>query len=238
MTDPSRQDAPHPHEVFLDPTNSYILSPDLGADLIRIFAINSCDGTLTECDAYSTTPGDGPRHGAFSQDGETLYITNELANTVSTYTVSYNTTTTTTTNATSACALSLDLQQEIVPSPSGTLPASFVAEIRIPKNSTNVYVSVRGDQSFAPDDSVAFLDGSSDASGTLTAKNLTSSFGSYPRTLVISEDGSLVAVGNQKSSSVAIVARDGETGELGALLGSLEVGSVSAGLSSVIWGFD
>lgn len=159
-----------------------------------------------------------------------MYITNELANTVSTYTVSR-------TNA-STCALSLDLQQEIVPSPSGTLPASFVAEIRIPRNSTNVYVSVRGDQSFAPDDSVAFLDGSSDASGKLTAKNLTSSFGSYPRTLVISEDGSLVAVGNQKSSSVAIVARDRETGELGALLGSLEFGNVSAGLSSVIWGFD
>lgn len=95
-------------------------------------------------------------------------------------------------------------------------------------------MSVRGDQSFAPDDSVAFLDGSS-ATG-LTARNLTSSFGSYPRTLVISDDGSLVAVGNQDSSSVAIVERDTETGELGALLGSVEVGDVSAGLSSVIWG--
>jgi 6-phosphogluconolactonase (cycloisomerase 2 family) len=156
-----------------------------------------------------------------------LYITNELANTVSTYTVSYN--------GNTSCALSLDLQQEIVPSPSGTLPASFVAEIRIPKNSTDVYVSIRGDQSFAPNDTVAFLDGSS---SRLTAKNLTSSFGSYPRTLVISEDGCLVAVGNQKSSSVAIVERDVETGELGALLGSFEVGNVSAGLSSVIWGSD
>lgn len=229
ITDPSRQDAPHPHEVFLDPTSSYILSPDLGADLIRVFSINAADGTLTQCDAHQTTPGNGPRHGVFSQQGETLYITNELANTVSTYTVSYN-------SSSSSCALSLDLQEEIVPSPSGTLPASFVAEIRIPNNSTDVYISIRGDQSFAPDDSVAFLDGSS-ATG-LTAKNLTSSFGSYPRTLVISDDGCLVAVGNQDSSSVAIVQRDSETGELGALLGSLAVGSVEAGLSSVIWGSD
>lgn len=133
--------------------------------------------------------------------------------------------------------MSLDLQQEIVPSPSGTLPASFVAEIRIPRHSTDVYISVRGDQSFAPNDTIAFLDESSSATG-LTPKNLTSSFGAYPRTLVISEDGYLVAVGNQKSSSVAIVERDAETGELGALLGSLEVGSVEAGLSSVIWGSD
>ncbi|KAF3400918.1 putative 6-phosphogluconolactonase [Talaromyces pinophilus] len=230
VTDPSRQDAPHPHEVFLDPTNSFILSPDLGADLIRIFAINPSDGTLTECEAYKTTPGNGPRHGAFSNQGDTLYITNELANTVSTYTVSYN-------GNNTPCALSLDLQQEIVPSPSGTLPASFVAEIRIPRHSTDVYITVRGDQSFAPNDTIAFLDESSSATG-LTPKNLTSSFGAYPRTLVISEDGCLVAVGNQKSSSVAIVERDAETGELGALLGSLEVGSVEAGLSSVIWGSD
>lgn len=157
-----------------------------------------------------------------------MYITNELANTVSTYTISYN-------DSATNCALSLDLQDEIVPSPSGTLPASFLAEIRIPRNSADVYVSVRGDQSFAPNDTVAFLDGSSSG---LTPKNLTSSFGSYPRTLVISDDGALVAVGNQKSSSVAIVERDAETGELGALLGSLEVGSVEAGLSSVIWGSD
>lgn len=55
---------------------------------------------------------------------------------------------------------------------------------------------------------------------------------------MISDDGCLVAVGNQDSSSVAIVQRDSETGELGALLGSLAVGSVEAGLSSVIWGSD
>ncbi|EED23491.1 conserved hypothetical protein [Talaromyces stipitatus ATCC 10500] len=229
VTVPDRQDAPHPHSVFLDPTASYILSPDLGADLIRIFAINDSDGTLTECEAHKTVPGDGPRHGVFNQEGNRLYITNELADTVSTYSVSYKDDCT--------CGLSLKLRNEIVPSPTGKLPTSYVAEIRIPNNSTNVYVTVRGDQSFAPDDSIAFLDPSPNPTG-LVAKNLTSSFGSYPRTLVISEDGSLVAVGNQKSSSVAIVQRDVETGELGELVGNLQVGDVEAGLSSVIWGSD
>jgi 6-phosphogluconolactonase (cycloisomerase 2 family) len=34
---PARQEAPHPHEALLDPTGKYILVPDLGADLVRVF---------------------------------------------------------------------------------------------------------------------------------------------------------------------------------------------------------
>lgn len=38
---PTRQDAPHPHEALLDPTGKYILVPDLGADLVRIFSYDA-----------------------------------------------------------------------------------------------------------------------------------------------------------------------------------------------------
>lgn len=248
VTVPDRQDAPHPHDVIIDPTNSYILTPDLGADLIRIFAIDTQrnDGTLIECEPHKTTPGNGPRHAVFNHN--VLYVTNELADSVSTYSVSYRGDSDSDSNSNKkACALSLQLQQEFQPGPNNTLPAnSYVAEIRLVENTcrqrADVYVSVRGDQGFAPDDSIAFLDAtsssSSSASPAFSLQNLTSSFGSFPRTLVISDDGEYVAVGNQKSSSVAIVQRDSQTGQLGALLGNLQVGSVSAGLSSVIWGSD
>lgn len=245
VTVPNRQDAPHPHDVILDPTNSYILTPDLGADLIRIFAIDTQrnDGTLIECEPHKTTPGNGPRHAIFNHN--VLYVTNELADSVSTYSVSYRGDSDSDSNN-KACAFSLQLQQEFQPGPNNALPAnSYVSEIRLVENTcrqcADVYVSVRGDQGFALDDSIAFLDAtpsSSSASSTLSLQNLTSSFGSFPRTLVISDDGEYVAVGNQKSSSVAIVQRDSQTGQLGALLGNLQVGSVSAGLSSVIWGPD
>lgn len=38
-TNPARQEAPHPHEALVDPTDSFIVVPDLGADLIRVFSI-------------------------------------------------------------------------------------------------------------------------------------------------------------------------------------------------------
>lgn len=67
---PSRQDAPHVHEVVLDPTGKFVLAPDLGADLVRVYSIDAVAGTLTECPALVAAPGSGPRHAAFhaSQD--------------------------------------------------------------------------------------------------------------------------------------------------------------------------
>lgn len=44
---PARQEAPHPHEVILDPTGSYVAVPDLGADLVRIFHIDNTTSLLT-----------------------------------------------------------------------------------------------------------------------------------------------------------------------------------------------
>ncbi|TVY86954.1 putative 6-phosphogluconolactonase, partial [Lachnellula willkommii] len=38
-TIPDRQDAPHPHEALVDPTDQFIVVPDLGADYIRVFSI-------------------------------------------------------------------------------------------------------------------------------------------------------------------------------------------------------
>ncbi|OKL55603.1 hypothetical protein UA08_09032 [Talaromyces atroroseus] len=239
VADPSRQDTSHPHEVFLDPTGKYILSPDLGADLIRVFTIAS-DGILQECDPFKVTAGNGPRHGAFypasvsnDHNTTTLYIVNELSNTLSTYAVEYT--------DDDSC-LSLSTLNETTPYPTTPLPSNaYVSEIRIPDN--DIYISIRSDQGFAPNDSLATLE-LVDGTGPLAAfKNLSSSYGTVPRTFALSPDGSMVAIGNQASSNVAVVARDVETGQLGELLGSVQVGSEgqpgqSNGLSSVIWGND
>ena len=94
---PSRQDAPHPHETFLDPTGQFVLIPDLGADLVRVFGINPSTDLLTELTPLKVVPGSGPRHGAFwTPDGVSgansttfLYIVTELGQTVTSYAVSY-----------------------------------------------------------------------------------------------------------------------------------------------------
>ncbi|CRG84580.1 putative protein SERP1457 [Talaromyces islandicus] len=230
-TDPSRQDAPHPHETFLDPTGAYVLTPDLGSDVIHIFAIDKATGKLNECDAFAVKPGNGPRHGAWwtSKNKKTnvLYISNELANTVSTYTASYG----------DECLVLKD-DGDIVPYPTDVPSSANIAEVRVADN-RDVYVSVRNDQSFAPSDSMAFLQASAD-DGSLTYKNLTTSYGKTPRTFVVNKAGTLLAIGNQATSDVAIVERDPKTGALGDLVAQLQVGATgtpgqSDGLSSVIW---
>ena len=90
---PSRQSASHPHEALTDPTGSYVIIPDLGADLVRIFSINHRTSNLTALTPFRAPPGSGPRHGAFlkSKDsGETFFfLLSELGNAVTSYKVTY-----------------------------------------------------------------------------------------------------------------------------------------------------
>jgi len=36
----SRQDKPHPHSTFADPSGKFLLAPGFGADLIRVFGVD------------------------------------------------------------------------------------------------------------------------------------------------------------------------------------------------------
>jgi 6-phosphogluconolactonase (cycloisomerase 2 family) len=90
-----RQSAPHPHQVILDPTGKFILSPDLGADLVRVFSVDSSTGQLTPCSNLTAAPGSGPRHVGFyvpsgdASQGTYMYLASEIANTVTAYKVTY-----------------------------------------------------------------------------------------------------------------------------------------------------
>ena len=69
------QASPHPHQVILDPSSKFILSPDLGADLVRVFSIASDTGLLKACPALKMPAGSGPRHAAFwtpRREGKTV----------------------------------------------------------------------------------------------------------------------------------------------------------------------
>lgn len=96
----SRQDASYVHQVILDPTGQYILAPDLGADLIRVFGIsNSSQLTLTQLSPLHASPGSGPRHATFYSPNSgvscdkgcdtVLYVVHELDKTITGYNVTY-----------------------------------------------------------------------------------------------------------------------------------------------------
>jgi 6-phosphogluconolactonase (cycloisomerase 2 family) len=239
-TIPSRQDAPHPHHVFVDPTGDFLLAPDLGADLIRINKIDKTSGQLTECPSAKPAPGTGPRHGVFwspssptsrvrrGAEGTTLFVANELSNTVTRWAVSYP----------SGGCLTLTLAQTLTPyqGNSSAVTGTKVGEIHVKDN--YLYATNRNDKKFSGNDSVTQYTISSD--GTIAYTDNTSTYGTYARTFDINKAGDYVAFGDQTTANIAIVARNVATGKLGAHVADLRIGTVGTpenedGVSAVVW---
>ncbi|MFE7843319.1 lactonase family protein [Streptomyces sp. NPDC057474] len=81
--DPRRQQEPHAHQVLPDPSGRWFLGVDLGADSVRVCALE--DGVPVVRHETALRPGSGPRHLAFhpgGPDGSWVYVLNELAPTV------------------------------------------------------------------------------------------------------------------------------------------------------------
>ncbi|KAM0270615.1 hypothetical protein ACHAQH_009375 [Verticillium albo-atrum] len=232
-----RQDAPHPHAVFTDPTAAFLLTADLGADRIYVFAIDSETGLLTQCPAGVATPGDGPRHGVFwspsnDTDARVLLTINELSNSITSWQVSYE----------SGC-LGLTQIETLSTLPDGVVPraGTKAAEIRVRDNF--VYASNRNDGSFGDEeDSIAMYDIGLNGQGQaeLQFVEITSAHSWFPRTFDINAAGDLVAVGGQTSANVVVLERNVTSGRLGGAISDVRVGALGTannedGLSAVIW---
>ncbi|KAJ0113929.1 hypothetical protein J7T55_010173 [Diaporthe amygdali] len=224
---PDRQDAPHPHEALLDPTGQYLLVPDLGADLIRLYSVDEGELSFTELEPLAVVPGSGPRHGAFlvTEDGTTyFYLASELANTITGFEVTYNDDAT------------LDFTEVYLSSTHGlneTVPnnTTSAAEILV----SFLLVSSRGEgtlkiPNFDPTNSTEiasdpiFTFEIDHSSGKLTRVQQFPAGGSFPRQFSINADGSLVAVGLQNDGRVVVIGRDVETGLLTDFVAAADVG--------------
>jgi len=84
------QDQARPHQVAFDPTGQYMVSPDLGADLIRTFRI-APDHQVKEIEGLSLPKGSFPRHAAFValKDRVQLYVLLQELNELLVYKVEY-----------------------------------------------------------------------------------------------------------------------------------------------------
>ena len=87
-----RQEGPHAHWIELSAGNRYAYVADLGLDRVLIYKFDAAKGTLTpgdakSSDAFSATlsPGTGPRHVAFSRDGNFMYVLGEVKSTVTVF---------------------------------------------------------------------------------------------------------------------------------------------------------
>ena len=81
-----RQDATHLHCATLSPDNRFVVSCDLGNDVVLVFPVApEEDASIQTPLRYPTRPGAGPRHVAFHPNGRWLYCMNELDGTVALY---------------------------------------------------------------------------------------------------------------------------------------------------------
>ena len=83
---PHRAEQPFakPHQVQFDPGNRFIVVPDKGCDLVRVFRLGP-DGKLQALEAVAAREGSGPRHVAFHPTLPYAYVVNELDSTVVAY---------------------------------------------------------------------------------------------------------------------------------------------------------
>ncbi|QSZ35782.1 hypothetical protein DSL72_006904 [Monilinia vaccinii-corymbosi] len=216
------QSAPHPHHAITDPTDSYVLVPDLGADLVRVYRIDHATRLLEPLAPFTTPTGSGPRHGSWlvTRSHTYFYLVGQLANTLTGYEVTYNSDKT------------LSFERKFVKSlletttPGVTLQFwSAAAGIVVSPDNKFLLVSQRNDTHFSipnpsspssatkiPSDSL--LTYSLDQSnGKASLISIDAAGGSFARQFSINKAGDLVAVGLQNDGRVAILKRDVKTGK-------------------------
>ncbi|KAK7737598.1 hypothetical protein SLS63_002727 [Diaporthe eres] len=86
-----RQGASHIHQVVIDPTGKFMVAPDLGEVCVHVYRVQNSPSISSLTD-IQLPPGSGPRHGVFQKFGKKTFfhVVSELANTVTSFKVSYD----------------------------------------------------------------------------------------------------------------------------------------------------
>lgn len=189
-----RQESPHPHSISIDPSNQWILVPDLGLDTIFIYGLDTAQQKFIAHRQVKLHPAAGPRHLAFHPTADYVYVINELGSTVTAF--SYH-----------ALLGDLVALQTISTLPENFTGISTCADIHISPCGRFLYGSNRGDDSIV----VYRIDGST---GLLTLIEIVSTGGQTPRNFVVSPDGKFLLAANQDSDNIVIFSINQETGQL------------------------
>ncbi len=187
-----RQKGPHPHEIVELPGN-IILVPDLGADRIARYVLNTTDGKLSPADPYEIRlpAGSGPRHLTVSADGKRLYVLSELANTVTVFE-----------EGKPGGQWSLTQTVSLLPPDFGGRSAA--AEIAMHPSGRYLYGSNRGADSIA----VFAID---PGTGKLTRKGSVPT-GAVPRFFTLAASGKWLLAAGQTSNTITVFSIDPATG--------------------------
>lgn len=197
--DHERQSQPHTHSAVASPDGRYALVNELGLDRILIFHLDAATARLTPNDPpyWSSKPGAGPRHMAWSTDGRFVYSSNELDSTVNTLAWSEGT------NA------KLTTLQTLSSLPDGFPPnTAFLGEIIASADGRNVYAGNR-----VADDTVEVFDADRQ-SGRLSPVQSAPSGGKNCRHIALDPTDRWMVVSHQSSNDLVVLPRSGQSGRL------------------------
>lgn len=189
---PRRVTSPHPHMIAPAPDSRVIVVTDLGLDATLLYRFDRGKLTLSENGIVEAAVGAGPRHFAFSSDGKTAYVINELNSTLDAFDYEDG---------------KLVHRQTVSTLPGGYVGESSCAQVLVVPDGRFVYGSNRGHDSLA----IWLVDA---ATGRLSNAEFVSTGGACPRNFSISPSGKWLIVANQESGDVHVFARDASTGAL------------------------
>ena len=204
-SNPTRQDMPHVHSVFLSPDEKFLLTPDLGTDKVNIYQFNQAAKhplTAGTQPFIAIEPGSGPRHLDFSPNGKFVYVTEEMSGMVSVHRYQNGTT---------------SFVERVATHPTDYKGQPGNADIHISADGKFLYASNRGKEN-----NIAIFSIEA-SSGKLTALGYESTRGEGPRNFSIDPSGNFLLVANQLTNNVEIFHRDPTTGLLKHTGSSLQI---------------
>jgi 6-phosphogluconolactonase len=200
---PRRATPPHPHMIAPTPDGRFMIVTDLGLDATLLYRFDNGALRLTEHGVIEAVIGAGPRHFAFSPDGSTAYVINELNSTLDVF--AYD-------------GATFSRRQTLSSLPRDFTGANSCAQVLVAPDGRFVYGSNRGHDSIA----IWPIDPST---GVVREARFAASGGACPRNFAMSPDGRWLVAANQESNNLVVFARDAETGALRRSDQQIEIGS-------------
>jgi 6-phosphogluconolactonase len=204
-SDPRDASRPHAHQVLMSRGGRFVLALDLGLDRIFIYRFDPVAGALSpnQPAALQLPRGYGPRHAAFSKDGETLYVLTELA--AKLITLRWD-----------EARGTLAQLAEISVLPPGYSGTARAAELALSPDGRFLYASNR-----APSNSIAAF--RLQPHGLPQLISVTGSGGSTPRFIGIDPSGRFLLAANQDSDTLVSFRIDPRSGSLSRQRGDAHV---------------
>jgi 6-phosphogluconolactonase len=198
-----RQEAAHPHSVWLTPDEQVLCVCDLGMDKLLFYDIQYGSGGLRPRPDWDLVfpPGSGPRHLVFSPNRRYAFVLTELSREV--YGLSFH-------PAKGFCIVERTRLPETNRNAS---EPPLGAAIRISGDGNYVYASNRGD------DSIALI--GLDAENRMTDVRRFDAHGAHPRDFILCGEDRYLVCANRNSANIVLFTRSLRDGSL-AYAGSIE----------------